>query len=72
MVCNLQRYMKQRNLNIAQLSREIGISQTTIRGYVQNRFNRIDCEIAIKICSYFETTFGEMFEIVVTNQSQAA
>ncbi len=66
-ICNLQKMMDEKGLNIAQLSRLIGITQNTIRNYVQNRFNRIDCEIAIKLCSYFDVSFGEMFEIVKEN-----
>jgi putative transcriptional regulator len=63
-ICNLQKLMGEKGLNIAQLSRTIGITQNTIRGYVQNRFNRIDCEVAIKLCNHFGVQFGEMFEIV--------
>ena len=63
-ICHLQKLMDESGLNIAQLSRLIGITQNTIRGYVQNRFNRIDCEIAVKLCTHFDVSFGEMFEIV--------
>ena len=62
-ICNLQKMMDAKGLNIAQLSRLIGITQNTIRSYVQNRFNRIDCEVAIKLCNYFDVSFGDMFEI---------
>jgi len=63
-ICNLGRFMEERDLNITQLSKAIQITQNTIRGYVQNRFNRIDCEVAIKLCNFFGVSFGEMFEIV--------
>ena len=62
-VCNLHRYMDEQGLNITQLSKAIGITQNTIRSYVQNRFNRIDCEVAAKICAHFDVSFGDMFEI---------
>lgn len=63
-ICNLEKMMKDRELNITQLSKATQITQNTIRGYVQNRFNRIDCEVAIKLCNFFGVSFGEMFEIV--------
>ncbi|WP_035139276.1 helix-turn-helix domain-containing protein [Fischerella sp. PCC 9605] len=66
-ICNLQKYMEDSDLNITQLSKIIGVTQNTIRSYVQNRFNRIDCEVAIKICNHFDVSFGEMFEIVKGN-----
>jgi putative transcriptional regulator len=55
--------MEQKNLNISQLSREIDISVTAIRGYANNTFNRIDCENAIKLCTFFGVDMGEMFTI---------
>ncbi len=63
MVCKLQNYMEQKSINIAQLSREIGITENAIRGYAKNTFSRIDCEVAIKICNYFGASVGDMFEI---------
>jgi putative transcriptional regulator len=63
-ICNLQKFMKDRDLNITQLSKAIQVTQNTIRGYFRNRFDRIDCEVAIKLCNYFDVSFGEMFEIV--------
>lgn len=62
-ICNLQNYMDKHELNISQLSRELGITQNAIRGYVKNRFSRIDCQIAGKLCDYFGCSFGEMFEL---------
>lgn len=62
-ICNLDKLMKEKDLNITQLSKAVSITQNTIRSYVQNRFNRIDCEVAIKLCNFFGVSFGEMFEI---------
>jgi putative transcriptional regulator len=64
MVCKLKDFMEQKNLNISQLAREIDISITSVRSYANNTFSRIDCDNAIKICTYFGATMGEMFEIV--------
>jgi DNA-binding Xre family transcriptional regulator len=63
MQCKLKQYMDIKGLNIAQLSREVGITENAIRGYVKNSFNRIDCQVAIKLCTYFDAQMGEMFVI---------
>jgi transcriptional regulator with XRE-family HTH domain len=63
MVCRLREYMDAKGLNIAQLSKEVGITENAIRNYVKNSFNRIDCPVAIKLCSYFNVQMGEMFLI---------
>lgn len=61
--CKLKQYMDSEGLNIAQLSREIGVTENAIRGYQKNSFSRIDCPVAIKICDYFQVNIGEMFVI---------
>jgi DNA-binding Xre family transcriptional regulator len=63
MMCKLKEYMDVKGLNIAQLSREVGITENAIRGYAKNSFNRIDCQVAIKLCTYFDASMGEMFVI---------
>ena len=63
MVCRLKELMEQRNLNIAQLAREVGITETTIRAYTKNTFSRIDCQNAVKLCSFFGVPIGDMFDI---------
>ncbi|WP_375449105.1 helix-turn-helix domain-containing protein [uncultured Nostoc sp.] len=70
MFCKLRSYMEERGLNIAQLSREVGVTENAIRGYAKNSFNRIDCQVAMKLCSYFGVNVGDMFEIrsVANNQ----
>lgn len=65
--CNLKRFMDAAALNTAQLSREIDIAENTVRVYSLNRFSRIDCDVAIKLCTYFQVEFGEMFKIVTVN-----
>jgi DNA-binding Xre family transcriptional regulator len=63
MQCKLKQYMDMKGLNIAQLSREVGITENAIRGYAKNSFDRIDCQVAIKLCTYFDAQMGEMFVI---------
>ena len=62
-ICNLTKYMDEKEINLAQLASELEITQNTVRTYMKNRFSRIDCEIAVKMCKFFNCSFGEMFEI---------
>ena len=62
-VSALKGLMDIKNINIAQLSRETGITENAIRGYVKNSFSRIDSDTAIKLCDYFQVSLGEMFRI---------
>jgi len=62
-ICRLKEHMEAEEINIAQLSRKISVTENAIRGYVKNSFNRIDCSVAIKLCGYFDVSFGEMFLI---------
>ena len=63
MLCRLKNYMEDRQINIAQLAREVGITENAVRGYAKNTFNRIDCQVAVKLCDYFGVTIGDMFQI---------
>ena len=63
MLCKLKNYMEDKQINIAQLAREVGITENAVRGYAKNTFNRIDCQVAVKLCDYFGVTIGDMFQI---------
>ena len=62
-LCNLRTYMDRENINIAQLSKKVKVTENSIRGYAKNQFTRIDCQVAIKLCDFFEVEFGQMFYI---------
>lgn len=63
-ICNLKKYMDTANLTITELSQVTSINQNTVRAYAKNRFCRIDCSIATKLCKHFNVSFGEMFELL--------
>ena len=63
MLCKLKSYMEDKQINIAQLAREVGITENAVRGYAKNTFNRIDCQVAVKLCDYFGVSIGDMFQI---------
>ncbi|MFM5888946.1 MAG: helix-turn-helix domain-containing protein [Dolichospermum sp.] len=67
MICKLKNYMEDKQINIAQLAREVGITENAVRGYAKNTFNRIDCQVAIKLCDYFGVSIGDMFQIREVN-----
>lgn len=56
--------MEKEGINNYQLSKKLGVADNTIRGYAKNKFSRIDTEVAIKLCDYFEVELGEMFQII--------
>ena len=62
-LCNLRTYMDRENINIAQLSKKVKVTENSIRGYAKNQFTRIDCQVAIKLCDFFGVGFGQMFYI---------
>ncbi len=62
-ICNLSRYMEDKELNITQLASELSVTTNTVRSYAKNRFSRIDCAIASKLCKHFGVSLGEMFEL---------
>jgi len=64
---HLKKFMDERGVNTTTLAKEIGITENTVRVYSLNRFCRIDCDIAVKLCTYFGVQFGEMFRIVTVN-----
>ncbi|MFM6882802.1 MAG: helix-turn-helix domain-containing protein [Dolichospermum sp.] len=66
-ICKLKNYMEDKQINIAQLAREVGITENAVRGYAKNTFNRIDCQVAIKLCDYFGVSIGDMFQIREVN-----
>jgi len=66
-ICNLKKYMDNADLTITELSEVTSINQNTVRAYAKNRFSRIDCLIASKLCKHFNVSFGEMFELLPDN-----
>lgn len=62
-ICNLTAYMEEKDITLTKLAEELKITQNTVRTYMKNRFSRIDCDIAVKMCKFFNCSFGDMFEI---------
>ncbi|MBD2358872.1 helix-turn-helix transcriptional regulator [Tolypothrix sp. FACHB-123] len=63
-ISNLKALMEEKGVNIAQLAKEVKVTENAIRGYAKNSFSRIDCQVAIKLCDYFQIDIGDLFKIV--------
>jgi putative transcriptional regulator len=64
LICTLRSLMDERGINNAQLSRDTGIAQNSIRALVKNNFTRIDKNLTIKLCDYFGCNVADMFTIL--------
>lgn len=65
MYCKLAVLMAEKDpqLSQRQLSRETGLSTTTVNKLFTNRFDRVDCETVETLCSYFNCGIGQLFEM---------
>lgn len=53
--------MADRNVTATKLSKDLGISKTTLTSYTRGRVKRIDIEIMIKIANYFGVSLDILF-----------
>ncbi|MHD0383185.1 helix-turn-helix domain-containing protein [Staphylococcus simulans] len=60
---NLSTLMGAKKVKISELSKETGISQTTIRGLYYERTNKVEMRTILKICEYFKVTPNELLGI---------
>ena len=56
--------LAERNLKITQVSKDTGLSRTTLNGIKFNRNKAIQMETIDILCNYFKITPGELFEEV--------
>lgn len=56
--------MAERNLKITQVSKDTGLSRTTLNNIKFNRNKAIHVETIDVLCNYFRITPGELFEEV--------
>lgn len=64
LVCTLRSLMDEKGINNAQLSRDTGIAQNSIRALAKNQFTRIDKNLTIKLCDYFGCNIEDIFTII--------
>lgn len=65
MYCRLAVLMAEKDPQLSQrkLSRETGLSTTTINKLFTNNFDRVDRETAETLCQYFGCGVGDLFEL---------
>ena len=60
---NLSMLMGRDRVSALKLSKETGISRTTIHGLYHERTKNPDMQIVMKLCDYFKVTPNEFFGI---------
>jgi DNA-binding Xre family transcriptional regulator len=70
MYCKLGQIMTDRNLTQAGLSKETGLSATTIRNLANNRFDRVDNKTIDTLCTYLE--LGTISDLLVLDAEKVS
>lgn len=63
----LQEILDADGLNYQTAAAATGVDIGTIRRYAKNQFDRIDCNSADAICTYFKKPLGDVFFVVPNN-----
>ncbi|MRN53128.1 helix-turn-helix domain-containing protein [Paenibacillus monticola] len=64
--CKLDKILKERNISVLKLSKEIGHRRTTIMELIHNTNmdkKKISAELIMKLCLYFEVSPNDLFEV---------
>lgn len=62
--CNLVLLLAERQLKVADVVRQTGISKTTLHKIYKDESTQIDFETIDKLCDFLGITMGEIFEYV--------
>ena len=58
---NVQTLMSQKGLNIAQLSEQAGVAQSTIRSLIRGRLKRLDSVSTGKLARFFDCQLDDLY-----------
>ena len=58
---NVQTLMIQKGLNIAQLSEQAGVAQSTIRSLIRGRLKRLDSVSTGKLARFFDCQLDDLY-----------
>ena len=61
--CNLSTLMGKRRYSIQDVHERTGLSRSTVSNLYNDRASRIDFETLEKLCSLFECSASELFEV---------
>lgn len=59
---NLSKILGERLLSISEVSRETGISRSTLTDLYYRRTKRFDSETIMKLCNYLQVPMSELLE----------
>ena len=68
--CHLARMMGEHKLRIADVSRESGLSRSTVTLLYRETVQKVDLETIEKLCLLFKCEVGELLELQSQNKSQ--
>lgn len=59
----LEELLKERGLSKKKVCSALDIERTNFNRYYNDNFQRIDANLILKLCDYFECDVGDLFEI---------
>lgn len=59
----LEELLKERGLSKKKVCSALDIERTNFNRYYRDEFQRIDANLILKLCKYFECNVGDLFEI---------
>lgn len=59
----LEEILKEKNLSKKKVCSALDIERTNFNRYYNDEFQRIDANLILKLCRYFECEVGDLFEI---------
>jgi len=59
----LEELMNERNLTKKKVCSAVDIERTNFNRYYRDEFQRIDANLILKFCEFFECEVGDLFEI---------
>lgn len=59
----LEELMQERNLTKKKVCSALEIERTNFNRYYRDEFQRIDANLLLKLCEYFNCPVGDLFEI---------
>ena len=67
--CRLAELLEEHNYTKKKVCSAIDIERTNFNRYYRDEFQRIDANLILKLCEFFDCEPGELFEIAVNPQS---
>ena len=59
----LEEFLTERGISKKRVSYDLDIESTNFNRYYRDEFQRIDANLLLKLCEYFNCEVGDLFEI---------